>query len=163
MHKQTPWRNDPTILQRLQTVEALHLKGHTNVYVAGKLGVDEKTVRNDLKRIQQLWRERVGQDIEQQKERSVAVYRQVQSEAWESLENAKDTSMVKPTYLNAIKNAEDSITKILGLEKPTKIALTDPSGEKEYSGLNDADLLREFTSLLDAARAREAEQASGDN
>lgn len=50
--------------------------------------------------------------------------------------------------------------KLAGTFAPTKIAPTDPSGEREYGHLSDEQLLREIGSILDAARAREAGAAT---
>lgn len=55
-----PWRKDLTILARLPAVERRHLAGEANVTIAAALGVDEKTIRNDLDRLRTLWLERIG-------------------------------------------------------------------------------------------------------
>lgn len=59
----TPWRRDAVILERLAKVERRHLAGQLNTQIAGALGVDEKTVRDDLKRIQELWLEATKADL----------------------------------------------------------------------------------------------------
>ena len=46
--------------------------------------------------------------------------------------------------------------KFMGLDAPTKIAPTDPSGETEYSGLSDAELEHELLKTLIAAGVRAA-------
>jgi hypothetical protein len=48
--------------------------------------------------------------------------------------------------------------RLLGLDAPTKIAPTDPTGEYEYSGIGDAELFGEVDKLLDRARTRETEK-----
>ena len=60
-----PWRKDPIILERLLTVEHLHLGNASNRAIAAKLGVDEGTVRADLKRLQELWIDRAGAGVAQ--------------------------------------------------------------------------------------------------
>lgn len=60
----TPWRHDPVILARLAEVEPRHLAGQPNTHIAAALGVDEKVIRNDLKRLSELWVERIGQQAE---------------------------------------------------------------------------------------------------
>ena len=48
------------------------------------------------------------------------------------------------------------------LEPPVqRVAPTDPTGEHEYLGLGDTELITEATRILDAARARAAEQGAG--
>ncbi len=55
--KSVAWRRDPLILARMRDVERRHLAGQTNVAIAAVLGVDEATIRNDLKRLAELWLE----------------------------------------------------------------------------------------------------------
>lgn len=62
--KQTPWRRNLVILQRLPEVERRHLAGMSNVAIGRELGLDEGTIRTDLKRLQELWRERIGDEQE---------------------------------------------------------------------------------------------------
>lgn len=62
--KQTPWRRNLAILQRLPEVERRHLAGMSNCAIARELGVDEGTIRSDLKRLHELWRERIADEQE---------------------------------------------------------------------------------------------------
>jgi hypothetical protein len=54
-------------------VEQRHLLGKSNCAIALELGVSEATVRSDLARCDELYRERVGADVEQS--RAVAIRR----------------------------------------------------------------------------------------
>jgi len=54
-----PWRQDLTVLMRLPLVERRHLAGQLNTQIAAALEVDESTIREDLKRLRQIWMERV--------------------------------------------------------------------------------------------------------
>lgn len=70
--KSVSWKRDPLILARLPRVERLHLAGRTNVTIAAALDISEATVRDDLKRIQELWRERAGASIDDQRAKILA-------------------------------------------------------------------------------------------
>lgn len=59
------WRQDPLILARLAEVERRHLTGAYNTQIARELGVDEGTIRTDLKRLAELWHERAGAEVEE--------------------------------------------------------------------------------------------------
>ena len=72
MRKRVSWRSDPAILARLQRVEAMQFEGRPNTVIAEELGVDEGTVRNDLKRLAELWRERIGAQAEHLRAEAVA-------------------------------------------------------------------------------------------
>lgn len=54
-----PWRRDPVVLARLPLVERRHLAGQPNTLIADALSVDESTIREDLKRLSELWLARI--------------------------------------------------------------------------------------------------------
>ncbi|MDP9372074.1 MAG: hypothetical protein M3Q65_06410 [Chloroflexota bacterium] len=60
------------MLRRLLEVERRHLAGHPNTLIAAALEVDEKTIRDDLKRLKQLWHERIKGAQEQMRAQKVA-------------------------------------------------------------------------------------------
>ncbi|MBI3966716.1 MAG: hypothetical protein HY329_13865 [Chloroflexi bacterium] len=70
-HK-VPWRRDPLILARLLDVERRHFLGEPNTTIAAALDVDEGTIRNDLKRLNELWVERVRASQEEIRSRKLA-------------------------------------------------------------------------------------------
>jgi DNA-binding Lrp family transcriptional regulator len=53
------WHKDPEVLERLRVVEPLHIRRVPNVAIARQLGVSENTIREDVKRLQTLWRARI--------------------------------------------------------------------------------------------------------
>lgn len=57
-----PWRRDPLIMARLREVERRHFAREPNTKIAAALNVDEATIRNDLKRLKEIWLERVQED-----------------------------------------------------------------------------------------------------
>lgn len=65
-------------------------------------------------------------------------------------------------YLDGVKWCVEQRTKIFGIAAPTKIAPTDPTGEKEYGtdGLTDEGTINRAVALFDAARTRRASAAS---
>lgn len=62
-HRQRPWRVDPEVLGRLPEVERRVLDGMHNTAIAAELGVSEATIRNDRKRLQELWLEQAGGEV----------------------------------------------------------------------------------------------------
>lgn len=56
------WRRDPEILERLPQIGRLHLRRVPNTRIAAQLGVAEATVRRDLERWNELWREHISQE-----------------------------------------------------------------------------------------------------
>lgn len=84
--KRVAWRRDPVILARLQTVERRHLKGEPNTTIAAVLDIDEATVRNDLKRLQELWLERTAAAQDDNRARVLAELEDVRVRALEAAE-----------------------------------------------------------------------------
>ena len=83
--KLRPWHKDGRIIDRMQRVEEMHITGKSNRAIARELGVDERTVRTDLQRLQQVWEERLGQRVVELRARCVAmldgIYRQAMQNA----------------------------------------------------------------------------------
>jgi hypothetical protein len=70
--KAVHWRRDALILERLAAVERLHLARWTNVAIARELSISENTVRLDIKRLGELWIERLGDDVVTRRSRRIA-------------------------------------------------------------------------------------------
>lgn len=81
-----PWRRDPVILERLPVVERRHLAGHPNTAIARDLGVAEGTVREDLKKLNELWLERAGQRVDDLRAQAAAALLDIQRRAVEAAE-----------------------------------------------------------------------------
>src|SRR5262245_48135200 len=79
--QQTPWRRDPAILARLHEVERRRLAGQPNTAIAAALGVDVGTIRADLKRLAELWQERIGEQAEMVRGRIAAELRDARRRA----------------------------------------------------------------------------------
>jgi hypothetical protein len=84
--KHIHWRRDDAILERMARVERGWVARKTNVAIARDLGVDEKTVRVDLQRLAELWRERVGDVQEDLRAKKVAELDEVIRQALETAE-----------------------------------------------------------------------------
>ncbi len=68
-------------------------------------------------------------------------------------------------YLDGVQWCINQRCKILGIAAPSKMALTDPSGEKEYGsdGLTDEAAIDRLAAVFNLGRARRDQAASGDN
>lgn len=71
----------------MREVERRHLAGDTNVALAAAIGVDEATVRNDLKRLQELWLERTHADQDANRARALAELEDVRTRALAAAEH----------------------------------------------------------------------------
>jgi predicted transcriptional regulator len=67
-------------------------------------------------------------------------------------------------FLSGVEWCIQQRIKIFGIAAPTKIAPTDPTGEKEYgSELSDEGTINRVVALFDAARARRAASPTSEN
>lgn len=156
--KTTPWREDTAILERMARVRQRHLAGEPNTRIAAVLGVAEGTVRQDIKREAELWREytafdgetaraRVVQQLmdvyrralasaefDEQAERAVLYGYTPQGPDGESLivqRDEKGSAQFRGNKAAALAQARQAlvdIAKVLGLVVD-KQALTDPNGK----------------------------------
>lgn len=156
--KRIHWRRDPVILARLRDVERRHLRGDANVAIADAIGVDEKTVRNDIERLSELWLERTAASQDDNRARVLAELDDVRTRALAAAEfdeqceravlfgdpvddadgnpttvyrDKKGSAQFRGQKAQSLKVAHDatmSKAKILGIEV-NKVALTDSQGD----------------------------------
>ena len=79
--KSVHWRRDPVILARLREVERRHLAGDTNVSIAAALSMSEATIRDDIKRLRELWLEQTAAEQSDMRARVIAELEDVRTRA----------------------------------------------------------------------------------
>jgi hypothetical protein len=84
--KAVSWRKDPLIQERMLKVQRRHLEGWSNLSIGAELHVDEATVRNDLKRLSELWTEHTQLEQAQLRAEAVARLEAVRVRALEAYE-----------------------------------------------------------------------------
>ena len=165
-------------------IAELYLRGWLQVDIADELGLHQTTISNDLKAIQAEWLESTIVDFDKARARELAKIDDLEREYWcgwqestkdreidieESQAGGKHGSLDKtvhkvegqvgdPRFLQGVQSCIDRRCKLLGLDAPTKVAPTDPTGSKEYTGLPDDERISRVVELLDRARTRRAEQ-----
>jgi len=77
------------IEQRQRQVAELTLKGLTQSEIAGRLGVTQPTVSNDLKAIRAAWRQATLRDFDATFSEQLEMLSLIQREAWEAWERSK--------------------------------------------------------------------------
>lgn len=86
------------------------------------------------------------------------------AETLRGMELTRLDAMQTAIWADAMKGDEQKIDRLLkiqarraallGLDAPAKIAPTDPTGQKEYEALTDAERAARLDAILDAARTR---------
>ncbi len=126
--------------------------------LAERLGVSTRTVRRDLEEVQRAASER-GADLIadiQNRERLVSFERL--EDAVQQLQPMIDNPRTRIQALRLLKELEERRSKLLGLDMPTKHAATDPTGQREYTGMTD-ELRR---TILEEKHRRWLEEANED-
>jgi hypothetical protein len=145
--KSVPWRRDSLILARLQDVERRHLKGETNVAIAEALGVDEATVRNDLKRLNELWLERTAAAQDDNRARILAELEDVRVRALEAAE--WDQMCERAVLFNDL--PETDATTPDG-EPARRSVYRDAKGSAQFRGNKAAALAQARQATMDKAK-----------
>jgi hypothetical protein len=171
------------VLERRRDVSAMYLKGYQQVEIAAKHNVSQSQISLDLKWIRGEWLKSATASMGEIKARELAKIDKLELEyydAWERSKKDAETKIIEgkgdktsdspsdikqtirtegqigdPRYLSGVQWCIEQRMKIFGMYAPTKIAPTDPTGEKEWTGQSESDLINEFNSIINTARARE--------
>ena len=145
--KSIPWRDDPDIMQRLLLVEDYILAGSRNTEVAKLLKIAEGTVRNDRKRIAELWQDEVASEIAAMRQRSIAQMRRLQRQG------EKHYTMLEKDLaaLRLQMDAEKVIIQLEGTTTPIEQTLK-VKGERPIEAMSSAELLRRAELIEQMAR-----------
>jgi predicted transcriptional regulator len=74
---------------RRKQVGDLYVQGWTQAAIAAELGVTQATISNDLKKIQEAWREDAVHDFDLRREIELQKIDRVEREAWPACEDSK--------------------------------------------------------------------------
>lgn len=118
-------RSKGQMLTHRRTIAELLLEGWSYSEIAKKLGVDPKTVSNDVRALTDYWKEQALADIDKLKGVMLARLDFVQSRAWESFylsQGIKDGVIPStllpgdPQFLNLVLRSIQAQSKVLGFE-----------------------------------------------
>ncbi len=141
--------------EELSKLVSQGLRRHSEL--AERLGVSTRTVRRDLEEIERAASER-GADLVlqiQNRERLVSFERL--EDAVQQLQPMIANPRTRIQALRLLKELEERRSKLLGLDMPTKHASTDPTGQREYTGITD-DLRRSILEEKYRKRLEEGEE-----
>lgn len=154
-------RTDHERERDLERVADLYSRGFSQSAIAQEIGVSQQQVSYDLKTIHERWRESGIRNLDEAKERELRRLDAVEQEAWDAWrrsqqeqqtteaevkpgkgdgERTNRTKLIKRTsygdarFLSVVRDCIARRCQILGLDAPKKVAPTDPTGEKEYTG-----------------------------
>ena len=136
------------IAERRKEVARMYLSGHPQIEIAQKVGVSQRQVSGDLKRLRQAWQQSALVDIDEAKARELAKLDRLENECWLAWEASKgiitkttvrnikgdreieenstieEYSAGDPRFLNGIFQCISKRCEIFGINAPFKIDAT---------------------------------------
>ncbi len=153
MSRKQPVKQRVRIAERRRKLAELILQGVRNQKeLAERLAVTDRTIRNDIVALEEEYN-RIGAEVVgrlRHQERAVSLLRL--ERYVEKLEQDLDDPDKRIQAIRLLKELEERKAKLLGLDMPAKTAPTDPSGEREYTGIPEEAKRR----IFGHARAMEA-------
>ncbi len=155
-------KNEPTLVEKVEVAQRRHelsqlisqgVRRHKDL--AERLGVSERTVRNDLEALERELSETSAERIVAMQDRERVVVWQTIEDAIQELQPLIKNPRTRIQAIRLLKELLERKSRLLGLDMPTKHAATDPTGKKEYKGIPD-ELKRR---ALERQRERAAEEA----
>lgn len=149
--------NSPTTNRRTAAAErakqavSLRIAGATFAQIGERLGVSTQAAHKMVVKHLEETRRLTAESAEQLRDMELKRLDAMQAALWPDAMRGDEQKVDRVVRIMARR------AKLLGLDAPDKIAPTDPTGKHEWSGKSDSELIAEFQSLVDAARARAAD------
>jgi hypothetical protein len=151
------------IQYRRQQVAEKALQGWIQAEIARHLSVSQATVSSDLKAIRRVWRDSQIRDFDEAVQLELQKLQLLERKAWDGWERSQEpmesTRVVQgdggkkaektvhrqngdPRFLELVHRASAGRRALLGLDAPTRIAPTSPSGDQSYHAYAMQELLK---------------------
>lgn len=150
---------------RERRVWELRMQFKTHQKIAEEMNLTRQAVTQILKRINARHRARHEAEVDAFKSEHVEQLSAIAEQAYgrwvTATAHLSEKSLGRDAqYLAEVREAMADIRQILGLNAPSKVAQTDPSGENEYGSeqpaLSNRERAARIAQLLDSARTRRA-------
>jgi hypothetical protein len=145
------------IEERRKKVAVNLLAGLTYRQMAEALDVSVGTIASDVKIILGRWRREQVQTVDDYVTLQMRRFERAVHAVWKPVTDGDQRAI--QTFLQI----HDRMERLVGMNKPLKVAPTDPSGTEAYEpgGLTDEQRIADVLALLEAARARAAQGPPG--
>lgn len=112
--------------------------------IAETLGLTMRQVNYDIKWLKKQWQSEALEDVTAQYEQELEELAIIEARM-----NAQFLKTKNPGYVDRILKIKEQRAKLLGLYRPSKVALTDPTGEQAYDHLSSEELDGRIAALID--------------
>lgn len=134
----------------LQRIAEMYCRGLPQSAIARQIGVSRQQISYDLRALRKRWLQNAMRDFDARAAEELAKIDHLEMEYWRAYEQAQRAKRFSAPYLAGVMSCIERRCKLFGLDAPTKIAPTDPSGENPYAGMSDEQLL---SALVETTRA----------
>lgn len=128
---------------RRRKVAALYLRKMTQEDIAGQLHVSQATISRDVRYLGKQWAAAAVGDMDVRRGRELAELQEMERDCALQFASTKDSR-----WLRVRMQIKERIAKLLGLDRPIKVAPTDPTGERAYGELTDDERLARIKAIL---------------
>lgn len=176
----------------LYEVSRLYRQGMAVREIAERLDCSAANIYRDLQILREQWRNEMVSNVDQRQAEELAKLGYIERNAWEGwIRSRQDSEKIverlprgedeiaeaeggfikertrqgqsgDPRFLETARKVIEDRRKMLGLDAPSKIAPTDPTGKKEFSGVSDDELVTRFN-RLSAILAGRSQGGDGDD
>ncbi|EKE79464.1 hypothetical protein [Idiomarina xiamenensis] len=164
-----PRRKPDQVIKDQAIVAEMYLKGRTMADIADELGASINMVNYDLREVRKRWRNSAVRDFDAHRAEQLARLDLIEAAAWREWERScedyykhtvGETAQGEidkeetggqtgdPRYMNVILSTVERRCKLLGLDAPTKVAPTNPEGDKPYQAMSEPELDQRIAELL---------------
>lgn len=133
--KSKRWDKDPVILARLESVSQMLLRGAKLWQIAEAFQYSITTAKKDVVRVRLLWADEARDKVSDNRDRSIAELRSLQTVAWAEYDKNKKNLGA----LREIRECERLIVELQGTRAPLVVDLTK---------MSDAELVQHIASIL---------------
>ena len=153
--------NAPNSKRRSKTAERskqavnLRIAGATFEQIGERLGVSAQAAYGLVSRALIKIRAQTAESAETLRQMELTRLDAMQTAIWADAMGGDEQKIDRLLKIQARRAA------LLGLDAPTKVAPTDPTGERGYEALTDAERAARLASILEAARTRLEASADG--
>lgn len=151
--KSIRWDQDAEILARLTTVAAMMIQGAKGWQIAEALGYSLRSAYRDIDRVDTMWKREAANSVEQSRVRSIAQYREIQTQAWQQYRSTK-----KESWLRIAMDAQSQIDALEGTRKPVGVDVTTGGEKLTFNAKELTD--DELAAIAAGSRSRTSGKAS---
>lgn len=137
--KPKKWQDDAELLSRIATVGTMRIQGAKVQDIAQVMGYSIRTAWRDIERWEEVAADEARGSIDQNRNKSIAVLREVQSRAWEQYRQKDSDAKSRLAALKEIRECESEIAALQGTKKPIGIDHTTKGQKVNFNLLELTD------------------------